>query len=137
MHMVEDAGAGDAAEVPAEVVALGLVDGGEGAEPLRGETMDLHRFVGFELAELAHVPERRDHQVAGRVRIFVQQHESPLAAVDDEPFLVRPLRGETEEAALLFVRSLDVFESPRSPELPGHGAGAYAARGGATQNQRL
>src|SRR5947208_1567933 len=80
VHMVDDAGAGDAAEVPTEVVTLGLGDGGEGAEALR---------------------------------------------------------GETEEAALLFVRSLDVFESPRSPELPGHGAGAYAACGGATQSQRL
>ena len=99
--------------------------------------MDLSGLVVLELAELAHVPERRHHQMTGRVRIFVQQHESPLAAVDDEPFLVRPLRGETEEAALLFVRSLDVFESPRSPELPGHGAGAYAACGGATQSQRL
>ena len=90
--------------------------------------MELERFVVVELAELADVPERRHQQVARRIRKFVQEDERLLAPVDDESFLVRALGGEAEEAALLLVRLLDVFEPPRSPELLRHGAGAYAAR---------
>src|SRR5207253_10354752 len=65
---------------------------------------------------------------ARRIRKLVQEHERPLAAVDDEAFLVRASGGEAEEAAVLLVRLLDVFEPPRSPELLRHGAAAYAAR---------
>ena len=89
--------------------------------------MNLDRFVVFELAELADVPERRDHQMAGRIGILVQEHERALAAVDDEPLLVRGGSGEAEHASLLLVGLVDVFEPPRRPELLRHRAGAYAA----------
>src|SRR5437763_775546 len=128
VHVVDDAGAGDAAEVPTEVVALGLVRGRERAETLGGEAMELENFILLERAEVADVPERRHQEVARGVRKLVQKHERLLATVDDERLLVRSLRGAAEEAALVRVRLLDVFQPPRSPELLRHGAGAYAAR---------
>src|SRR6266436_3668961 len=89
--------------------------------------MDLGRLVDLELPELADVPVRRHHQVAGRVRKLVQEYECALASVDHERVFVRVRSGETEDAALLLVRLRDVFETPRRPELLRHGAGAYAA----------
>ncbi len=89
--------------------------------------MDLERLVVVELAEVADVPERGHQQVTRRIRKLVQEHERSLAAVDNEPFLVGAFRGKAEEAALVLVRLLDVFEPPRSPELLRHGVGAYAA----------
>src|SRR6266480_3984380 len=64
VHVVDDPGAGNSAEVPAEVVALRLIDSRERAEPLGGEAMDLERLVVVELAEVADVPERGHQQVA-------------------------------------------------------------------------
>ena len=73
--MVGDARSGDAADVPAEVVALGPVRGGQRFDALRTEAMDLERFRVVEVAEVRLVPIRRDEQMAGRVGELVQQHE--------------------------------------------------------------
>ena len=127
VNVVDDPGTGDAAQVPAQVVALRLVRRRQGAEALRGESMDLGRLVGLELTELTHVAVRRHHQMAGRVGELVQEHERAVATADDETIFVRARSGETEDAALLLIRLLDVFETPRRPELLRHGAGAYAA----------
>ncbi len=62
------------------------------------------------------VPIRRDEQMARRVRELVQQHERALAAVDDEVLDVVALGGAAEDAAVLLVRRLDVFEPPRRPQ---------------------
>src|SRR5690348_7347271 len=56
MRVVGDARAGDAADVPAEVVALRLVGGRKCGEPLRSEPMDLERLSLVEVAEADTVP---------------------------------------------------------------------------------
>ena len=72
-----------------------------------------------QLAELALVPDGRDHQVPGRVRVLVHEHERVLAAVHDEPLLVAGRgRAAQKTQPSLLVRRLDVLEPPGRPELP-------------------
>ena len=113
--MVDDACAGDAAEVPADVVALRRERLREGAHAGRRQPVQLERFFSVSSENSADVPVRSDHQVAGRVRVLVQQAEGVLTAVDDEA--VAPgLGGAAEDAAVLLVGAGDVLEPPRSPD---------------------
>ena len=73
----------DPAEVPAEVEAAGPVDARERVDRCDGETVDLERLVVRELRERADVPPRRDHEVAGRVRVLVQQRDRRVAVAHD------------------------------------------------------
>ena len=91
---------------------------GERTERRCGQPVHLDRFLGGELAELALVAERGDHQVTGRIRELVQEDERPLAAVDDEALPVGPGGGPAEDARLVLVGGLDVLEAPGRPELP-------------------
>src|SRR5215218_8470314 len=120
MDVIDYACAGDPAQVPAEVVALRPVDLGQRTDPMRREPMDLERLLVRKLAELADVPVGGDHQVPGRVRESVQQHEGVRATVHDELLLVVAGRRVAEDAAGLLVRLLDVLEPPGRPELLGH-----------------
>jgi len=113
--VVDDPGARDSAEVPAQVVAVGPVGRGQRLERLPGEPVHLESLVVVEVGELRTVPERRHHQVARRVGELVQQHERAPPAVDDELLLVVAIRREAEDAALLLVGRLDVLEAPRRP----------------------
>src|SRR5262249_42339097 len=127
VNVVEDPCAGNAAQVPAQVVALRPVYGREGAQSLPSQAMDLQRLVVLEVAEIADVPVRRDHDVPRRVRELVQEHERLPSAIDDQAILVACLHGAAEEATLVLVSTCDVFEPPRRPELLRHDAAAYAA----------
>ena len=120
MHVVDDAGTGNAAEIPAEVVALRGVRRGQRVHARRGETVELEHLVVRELAVLADVPHGRNHEVAGRVRELVQHDDRERAAVNDEPLGVVTGGRETEDAALLLVRRLDVLQAPGGPQ-PLHG----------------
>ena len=73
-----------------EVVALRRVRLGERGDSALGQPVDLERLLVGQLAELADVPDRRDHQVAGRVRELVQEHEGRCSAVHDERLGVVP-----------------------------------------------
>ena len=115
--MVDHACAGDAAEVPADVVALRRERLRQGAHAGCRQPVQLERFVLRQLRELAEVPVRSDHQVAGRVRVLVEQAEGVLAAVDDEAVGVGRLSRAAEDAAVLLVGAGDVLQPPRSPEL--------------------
>jgi Ca2+-binding RTX toxin-like protein len=117
MNVADDAGAGDPTEVPADVEPLRAEQLRQRAHALAREPMNLQGFGITELRELPDVPERRDHQVAGGVRKPVQQRERIPAAVDDETRLVLTLGGPAEDATLLLVGLLDVFEAPGRPEL--------------------
>src|SRR5437762_10838061 len=88
MNVIDDAGSGDSAEVPAEVVALRPVALGEGGEPALREPVDLQRLLVRKVAELTHVPVGGDHQVPRGVRKLVQEHECVLSPGDDQPLLV-------------------------------------------------
>ena len=121
VNMVDDAGARNSAEVPAEVVALRPVGLGESRDPALSKAVDLESLIVRKVGELADVPVGGDHQVAGGVRELVQQHKGVLAAMDDEPLLVVTDRSVAEDAARLLVGLGDVFEPPGSPELLRHG----------------
>jgi hypothetical protein len=55
--------------------------------------------------------------VPGCIRELVQQDEGVLAAVHDElSFVVVGCGGRAEEASVLLVGVLHVFEAPRRPE---------------------
>src|SRR5215471_9129982 len=110
VDVVDDAGAGGSAEVPAEVVAVGGVLGPEGGERSLGQLVDLERFGVGEAGEVTLVADGGDHEVAGRVRIAVQKDKGRLAAVDDEL-----LFGLAEDAAARLVGARDVFEPPGRP----------------------
>ena len=120
MDVIDNAGAGDSAQVPAEVVALRAVDLTERGHALDRQPVDLERFLVRKPGELADVPIGRDHQMTARVRELVQQHERVLAPVDDQPLLVVAGGGIAEDAAGLLVGLLDVLEPPGRPELLGH-----------------
>jgi len=113
-----DAGAGDPAEVPADVEPFRREDASQSLDRVVGKPMHLERLRLVEVVERRAVPVRRDHQVAGRVRELVEEGESALAAVDHELRLVLGQRGGAAEDAFVSVVSvLDVLEPPRRPQL--------------------
>ena len=122
MNVIHDPGAGDSAEVPAEVVALRPVGLGEGGEPALREPVDLQRLLVRKVAELTHVPVGGDHQVARGVRKLVQEHECVLSPGDDQPLLVAGGGRTAEDAFGLLVGLGDVFQPPRRPQLLRHAA---------------
>src|SRR3954471_4900257 len=125
--VVDDACAGDAAQVPADVEPLGREDVPQGLDRLDGEPVRLERLGVLEVVERRAVPVRRDHKVPRRVRELVEEDEGELAAMDDELRLVlRQPGGAAEDALVPFVRVLHVLEPPRCPELP-HAAEATSA----------
>ncbi len=116
--MVDHACAGDAAEVPADVVALRRERLRQGAHAGCRQPVQLERLrPSRQLRELRDVPVRSNHQVAGRVRVLVEQAEGLLAALDDEAVGVRCGSCAAEDAAFLLVGAGDVLEPPRSPQL--------------------
>ncbi len=125
MDVVLDAGAGDAALVEADVVAVRLVDLLEPAHRALGQGHHLRQAVPGQILQAADVLEGRDHQVAVRVREEVEDHEAALAAVDDQARLVVSRRRlGAEDALLLDVlgRVLHVSEAPGRPDAEvGHG----------------
>src|SRR5438874_5038198 len=117
MNMIDNAGAGDAAEVPAEVVALRAVHLRERREAALPEAVDLERLLVRKVGEFAHVPKGGDHQVPRRVRELVQQDERVLTAGHDETLLVGGSRRAAEKTLRLLVRLRDVLQAPRGPQL--------------------
>src|SRR5207248_1271880 len=120
MNVIDDAGAGDAAEVPAEVVTLRAVHLRERREAALPEPVDLERLLVRKVGELANVPVGGDHQVPRRVRELVQEDERVLTAGHDETLLVGGSRRAAEDALRLVVGGRDVFQPPGSPQLPRH-----------------
>jgi hypothetical protein len=84
--------------------------------------VDLEHLVVHELAVLAEVTERRDHEMPRRVGEPIQEREGPLTAANHELLLVVTFLREAEDAPRLLVRGLDVFEAPRGPERLRHAA---------------
>ena len=115
VDVVGDARAGDAAQVPPEVVALGAIDLGQRVHPLAPEPVDLDGLLVVQLGEPADVSHRCDQQVTRGVGKLVQQDERTPTPVHDEPVLVGALERGAEDAPLLLVGATDVLESPRGP----------------------
>src|SRR6185437_144895 len=79
--------------------------------------MQLQHLVVVERAVLTDVPLRRDHEVAGRVGVLVQQRDRLSATADDQALFVVACDRITEDAARLLVGRLDVLEAPGRPQL--------------------
>ena len=88
VDVVDHAGAGDPPEVPPDVVPLRRIDLGQRAHPGGGQPVQLVHFLRGELAVLADVPNGRDHEMAGGVRVLVQQGDRALTAMHDQSLLV-------------------------------------------------
>lgn len=116
--MVGDARAGDVTEVPAEVEAAGTVDPSENVDAGYSETMNLERLVVGQLTQRADVAARRDDEVAGRVRVLVEDRERDAADVYTERLVLGQTPGGlvAEDAALVLLGALDVLEPPGRPE---------------------
>src|SRR5262249_51905192 len=89
---------------------------------------------GIERVELPAVRVGSDHQVPGRVRVAVQEHERVAAAVQDQALAVAAaVGGLAEDARLGSARALDVLDAPRRPERPTLvGVGAQRGRASGT-----
>jgi hypothetical protein len=120
VDVVCDACTCNAAEIPAEVVALRPVDLRERAHALRRETMRLQGLFVVELGKVSDVARRGDHQVSRCVRELVEQHKRFPASVNDEAVIVRGRCCEAEDTPFLLVRAAHVLEPPRGPQLSGH-----------------
>ena len=123
VDVVGDAGACRMAEVPAEVESARAVHAVERVDRGDGEAVDLECLLVGELAELADVTARRDHEVPRRVRVLVQEGERGIAEDDEERLLGRDrARGlVAEDAPGVLARLLDVLETPRCPQGLRHG----------------
>jgi hypothetical protein len=93
--------------------------------PLR-QRHHLGRGLDGQGLDAADVLVGSDHQVAVRVRVEVQDHEAPIATVDDQVLPIVLLAGlHAEDAPLLDVlrRLLHVGEAPGRPDaVVGHTA---------------
>ena len=104
VDVVGDARARHAAEVPAEVEAIRRVDGGKRVDGGDGESVQLDRFVVRELAERADVARGRRQQVAGRVRVLVQERDrrrSPRCTTSDSPSASSPTASAQKTQPLI------------------------------------
>jgi len=123
VEVPRDAGAGDVAQVRADVEPLrteGPVE--HPLSPLE-QFHQLPRLGRVQIAERGHVPVGREQQVARRVGEEVQDHEGPGSPVQDMGAPVVPPRQRLAEDAPLpapTLRILDVAHPPRREE-PLHG----------------
>jgi hypothetical protein len=94
MEVIGDAGAGDAAEVEADVEAVGFHDLGEGVLAAAGEDHEVGEFRFGEVVEVRGLTVRDDEEMAAVVGIGIEQREAGAIAGDDMvgDVVVRPGR---------------------------------------------
>src|SRR5580704_5493232 len=122
VQVIRDPRAPGAPEVDAEVHPFAL---GRRLYPGRRDPDELHRgtvLLRRQIAEVGHVPARRDEQVMRRERVLVQAHERVRLHHEHEllPVLGRRRGGEIAEDASSALRAEDVLHPPRRPEKLGH-----------------
>lgn len=98
--MFSDSGSRRAANIHAEVEAVGFVDFAQGGLTVLGE---VRHFVGGGLGcrvEFTEVRVRRNHQVTTDIGIAIQNDEIAVAAKQDEVLRIigRSLESQTEDA---------------------------------------
>jgi len=115
-----DAGAGGAANVHAQIHAIGLIGCGEG---LFDALRELHHFIECGRGaggQFGDVGVGNDHDVAGCVGIAIENDEAVLAAMDDERLIVASAGEGVTENAIGWRRAddlLEVGEAPRGKEM--------------------
>lgn len=88
MDVSRDSGASRCADVHAEIDSVWLVELPQDGFCLLREIHHLLRGFRRELLQLIDVGVGYDHDVAGRVRKSIQDHEAMLATIDDAGFLI-------------------------------------------------
>ena len=119
-----DAGAGDFADVDADVEALRIHGTFEGVLAEHEEFHDFGALFGGAFGERGGVPVGGDEEVAVDIGIFVEHQEAVRGAGEDEVcvVLVWGFGGAAEEAVFGAVGDgLDVVESPGGVKGVGHG----------------
>src|SRR4051812_23853290 len=134
VHVTGEPRARRAAEVPAEVVALGRIDVPEGGDARGSEPMDLERLAFRQRRKVADMAVRGDEQVARRVREPVEDDDRLLAARDDELAVARGRAAK--KAALVLVGGLDVLEPPRRPQVLHDAASTRTTKGAVSRALR-
>jgi hypothetical protein len=118
VEVAGDSGAGGAAEVHAEVVALGAIGFFQGDLDALGQ--DHHFGERFWICrwQVGGVLVGNDHHVAGRIRKRVEDDEILDAAKNDERLMI-VIQGDcgAEDAAFVFRRVGDVAIPPRRPQI--------------------
>ena len=86
--MARDARSGGFAEVHSEIDAVGGVDLTDGRLSRHYEVHHLVSCSPFGLVQSIEMRVRDDHQVAGRVRINIQNDKIELGPLEDKIFLI-------------------------------------------------
>ena len=100
MEVADDAGACGAAEVHAEIHAVGLVICLEGFFDALREVHHFGEGVGIAEVEFGDVRVRDDHDVAGGVGEAIEDDEDFRAAIGDERFVIVVARDGVAEDAV-------------------------------------
>jgi hypothetical protein len=117
VNVIFDAGSGDAAQIPPEVVAVRCVLGAQRLDATRAEPVHFQRLVVREQTEVAEMTMRGNEEMSGRVRVLVQHDDGVLASMHEQLFF-----GLAEDATVELVGLLDVLETPRRPQRLRHNA---------------
>ena len=111
-----ETGTGGAADVIADIEAVGAHILFHDAEGGGGEVGDVGMFFGGELFEVGDVAVGDDHEVAAIVGVAVHDDGGGAAAFEQEVVAVgRLLKNTAEEAAVGF-GLLNVVDAPRRPD---------------------
>ncbi|MPM33814.1 hypothetical protein SDC9_80395 [bioreactor metagenome] len=95
-----DAGPGRLALVHPEVESLRVAHRTDHRHRRPGQLSDLDDLGRGQVGVVGHVPVRADQQMAGVVRVEIEQHVRHRAAVHDQPVLVTGPRGRAERAGV-------------------------------------
>src|SRR5262249_22279945 len=120
MKMACDARSSRAAQIQAEVHAVGFIEGFECSFDALRELHHVGNRSRIECGELRRVLVRNNHQMTRSVRILIQDYERADSAMDNESlFVVLPFSRIAENAIGEVVRSsvCDVTIPPGRPEI--------------------
>lgn len=86
--MCGDAGSGGFSQIDTDIEAVRVV---EFAQDAFDALAEIHHFMGFrglQLLQLVSVPKWNDHDMAGGIRVSIEDDEAVPAAVDNAGFMV-------------------------------------------------
>src|SRR5690242_10987175 len=115
----------DAADVHADVEAVGPVRGAQRDARALDRVHHVRSLVRIEALEIADVTQWGDHEVARRVRVRVHHRERAWRALQRERLVVGELREAAEQAVVRMLgrvrgNTLDVRGPPAGPESVEH-----------------
>lgn len=119
VEMFNDAGAGNLAEIDADIESLGFHDGSDGVLAASQELHEFEEFLIVEIVPIGGLPVRNDHEMAAVVRVCVEEGVAGAAPGDDVIGFVIGRLGDAGEERLIADGRLgaqDVVDAPRGVE---------------------